>query len=141
MEPGTPTPAPSPHANPTLDGMERVSLPITGMSCAACAARIEKSLRQAPGVRKASVNFARDRGGLSLQRHLDPGVWEYGSMGVWEWSEHPTPNTQRPTPNDGLLRGRRGDHRAYPARAAAGGAGEGTDRGRDPAADGAAAAD
>ena len=37
---------------------ERVSLPVTGMSCAACAARTEKNLKRAPGVKEASVNFA-----------------------------------------------------------------------------------
>jgi P-type Cu+ transporter len=40
---------------------ERVSLPITGMNCAACAARIEKSLRQVEGVSQANVNFASHR--------------------------------------------------------------------------------
>ncbi|WP_035053127.1 heavy metal translocating P-type ATPase [Andreprevotia chitinilytica] len=34
-----------------------ISLPITGMSCAACAARIEKQLNKQPGV-AATVNFA-----------------------------------------------------------------------------------
>jgi P-type Cu+ transporter len=42
-------------------GRERVSLPITGMSCAACAARIEKSLRQVEGVSQAHVNVANHR--------------------------------------------------------------------------------
>lgn len=37
---------------------ERVDLPITGMTCAACANRIEKKLNKQPGVEKASVNFA-----------------------------------------------------------------------------------
>src|SRR5688500_15170393 len=40
--PATP-PGPSPHTSATPDGAERVTLPITGMSCAACAARIEKN--------------------------------------------------------------------------------------------------
>ncbi len=40
---------------------ERVDLPITGMTCAACANRIEKSLNKAPGVKKANVNFATAR--------------------------------------------------------------------------------
>ena len=35
----------------------RVSLPISGMSCAACAARIEKGLQEIPGVAEAVVNF------------------------------------------------------------------------------------
>jgi Cu+-exporting ATPase len=42
-------------------GPERVSLPITGMRCAACAARIEKSLRQVEGVSQANVNLANHR--------------------------------------------------------------------------------
>jgi len=40
---------------------ERCDLPVTGMTCAACAARIERQLNRAPGVRKASVNFATAR--------------------------------------------------------------------------------
>ncbi|WP_068086874.1 heavy metal translocating P-type ATPase [Polycladidibacter stylochi] len=35
-----------------------VSLAITGMSCAGCAAKLEKKLASAPGVYEASVNFA-----------------------------------------------------------------------------------
>ncbi len=40
---------------------ERVDLPITGMTCAACARRVEKQLSKAPGVQKANVNFATAR--------------------------------------------------------------------------------
>jgi Cu+-exporting ATPase len=39
----------------------RVDLPITGMTCAACANRVEKSLARSPGVRKAGVNLATAR--------------------------------------------------------------------------------
>lgn len=35
-----------------------ITLQLTGMSCANCAARIEKKLRQTPGVQEANVNFA-----------------------------------------------------------------------------------
>jgi Cu+-exporting ATPase len=38
-----------------------LELPIAGMHCAACAARIEKVLNACPGVRSASVNFASER--------------------------------------------------------------------------------
>jgi len=38
--------------------LERIDLPIVGMSCAICAQTIEKSLSQLKGVSKASVNFA-----------------------------------------------------------------------------------
>ncbi|MGH8671520.1 MAG: copper ion binding protein, partial [Burkholderiales bacterium] len=41
----------------TTPSPEHIDLPITGMTCAACAARIEKALNKLPGV-TASVNFA-----------------------------------------------------------------------------------
>lgn len=40
---------------------ERVDLPITGMTCAACANRIERQLNKQTGVARASVNFATAR--------------------------------------------------------------------------------
>lgn len=46
----------------TSDGTgERIDLPIEGMSCAACARRIEQSLATRPGVHRANVNFATGR--------------------------------------------------------------------------------
>ena len=45
--------------NSTPNGAgERVDLPITGMTCAACANRIEKQLKKQTGVEACSVNFA-----------------------------------------------------------------------------------
>jgi len=49
-------PAPAP-----VEGAERIDLPITGMSCAACARRIETALAKAPGVHRAGVNLATAR--------------------------------------------------------------------------------
>lgn len=50
------------HTRSTPDGgAERVDLPITGMSCASCAQRIERSLSSAPGVRSVGVNLATSR--------------------------------------------------------------------------------
>ena len=46
------------HSTPNGAGEERVDLPITGMTCAACANRIEKKLNKQTGVASASVNFA-----------------------------------------------------------------------------------
>ena len=40
---------------------ERITLPVAGMHCAACANRIERNLQKAPGVRKANVNYATGR--------------------------------------------------------------------------------
>ena len=48
---------------------ERLELGLTGMTCAACAARIEKSLNKLPGV-AANVNFASE----SAQVTLQPGL-------------------------------------------------------------------
>src|SRR5205809_8080456 len=45
-------------AAPSPASSTRLTLPIRGMSCAACAARIEKVLSRQEGVRSASVNFA-----------------------------------------------------------------------------------
>src|SRR5215216_3317091 len=44
-----------------VEGGERIDLPITGMSCAACARRIETALAKAPGVHRAGVNLATSR--------------------------------------------------------------------------------
>ena len=39
----------------------RIDLPITGMSCASCALKIEKGLAKVEGVSKATVNFAAEK--------------------------------------------------------------------------------
>ena len=43
-----------------------VDLPIQGMTCSACATRLEGALSQAPGMRSATVNFALERADVSL---------------------------------------------------------------------------
>ncbi len=44
---------------------KQISLKITGMHCAACAARVEGALRDTEGVSEASVNFATERAALT----------------------------------------------------------------------------
>ncbi|MEJ2187401.1 MAG: heavy metal translocating P-type ATPase, partial [Gemmatimonadota bacterium] len=39
----------------------RLDIPVTGMTCAACATRIQKKLSRTEGVREAAVNFATER--------------------------------------------------------------------------------
>lgn len=48
------------HEGPPIEDkdLKTVSLPITGMSCASCAAKIEKGLTGLSGIKSASVNFA-----------------------------------------------------------------------------------
>ena len=43
------------------EGLRKVYLPVTGMSCAACARRVEKVLSGTEGVYGASVNLAADK--------------------------------------------------------------------------------
>src|SRR4030043_1296230 len=43
------------------EDLERIDLPITGMSCASCALKIEKGLASVEGVSKATVNFAAEK--------------------------------------------------------------------------------
>ncbi|HWJ23970.1 MAG TPA: HAD-IC family P-type ATPase, partial [Gemmatimonadaceae bacterium] len=71
---------------------ERVDLPITGMTCAACARRVEKSLSKAPGVREAGVNYATGRASVEF----DPtttGIREL--MGVVTSAGYGTAGTAR----------------------------------------------
>ncbi|MBK6427515.1 MAG: heavy metal translocating P-type ATPase [Blastocatellia bacterium] len=65
------------HSQTTSDdSSERVDLPITGMSCAACARTIEKTLSKAPGVRSANVNFATSRATVEY----DPRATKVGDL-------------------------------------------------------------
>jgi P-type Cu+ transporter len=50
-----------PAAPADPDETRRLDIPVTGMTCAACAARVQKGLSRAPGVRGAAVNFATER--------------------------------------------------------------------------------
>jgi P-type Cu+ transporter len=40
---------------------DRLAIPVTGMTCAACASRVQRKLERAAGVRDASVNFGTER--------------------------------------------------------------------------------
>jgi Cu+-exporting ATPase len=56
--------------------VERCDLPVAGMSCASCAARIESSLGDLPGVASASVNFATHRATVTYDPALTgPGTF------------------------------------------------------------------
>ncbi|MBN2198823.1 MAG: heavy metal translocating P-type ATPase, partial [Candidatus Aminicenantes bacterium] len=55
-------------------GGERLDLPISGMSCASCAANIQKGLRGLKGVVQADVNFATARATVLFEpRRVRPG--------------------------------------------------------------------
>ncbi len=42
-------------------GVERITVPIRGMSCASCVEKVQTALKNVPGVVKASVNFATEK--------------------------------------------------------------------------------
>ena len=48
----------SKHVKDQIAELNRLDLPVSGMSCASCVARIEKGLLKAQGVTEAKVNFA-----------------------------------------------------------------------------------
>lgn len=49
-----------------LVATESLRLPIEGMTCAACATRLEKALLRVPGIELASVNFALEQADVSV---------------------------------------------------------------------------
>ena len=50
------------------------SIPITGMTCASCVARVEKALARLPGVSSASVNLATETASLRRGPELHAGT-------------------------------------------------------------------
>ena len=60
-------------AGPASTSLEHVDLEIDGMTCAACAARIEKRLNKLEGV-TASVNYATERASVEFPSGIDPTV-------------------------------------------------------------------
>ncbi|MGJ7507196.1 heavy metal translocating P-type ATPase [Variovorax sp. GT1P44] len=56
--------------SPGASGLKEWSLPIEGMTCASCVARVERSLNGVPGVTEASVNLATEAASV----HTDGSV-------------------------------------------------------------------
>ncbi len=56
METILPVPSSAPFAE--KEANTQVSLPVTGMTCAACAVSVESMVASTPGVSQANVNFA-----------------------------------------------------------------------------------
>jgi len=69
-------PEPIPPATPSRKGSGRADLPVLGMSCAGCAASIERGLRELPGVREANVNLATSQATVLF----DPALLDTGAL-------------------------------------------------------------
>lgn len=54
-------------ANALAAGLEHAELPVQGMTCGACAVRLEKALTRATGIGQASVNFALERAAIDFE--------------------------------------------------------------------------
>ena len=53
--------SPELKAPASMNGLERLDLPVRGMSCASCVERIEKGIGGLEGVNEISVNFAAEK--------------------------------------------------------------------------------
>ena len=50
----------------TRDSIGSMNLPVSGMTCGACATRLQKALSRVPGIHSATVNFATERADVEL---------------------------------------------------------------------------
>lgn len=57
-----------------MNGSTTFDLPISGMTCASCAGRVERALGKVPGVQRVSVNLANERAHIEVLGQMDPGV-------------------------------------------------------------------
>jgi Cu+-exporting ATPase len=57
--------------------MERQTLPVRGMHCAACVGKVERALRSVPGVAEATVNLATERATVAF----DPAQADLAALG------------------------------------------------------------
>ncbi|WP_256665433.1 cation-translocating P-type ATPase [Pseudomonas sp. SLFW] len=55
-----------------MSSPDTFDLPITGMTCASCAGRVERALRKVPGVKSATVNLANERAHVEVLDKIDP---------------------------------------------------------------------
>ena len=59
-------------ATPSGSPVTRMSLPIEGMTCASCVGRVERALKEVPGVQTAAVNLATERADITFNGVPDP---------------------------------------------------------------------
>ena len=69
--------------------MERLTLPVRGMHCAACVGKVERALRGVPGVGEASVNLATEQATVAFDAAVTglPGLREAVARAGYELVE------------------------------------------------------
>ncbi|TMF12428.1 MAG: heavy-metal-associated domain-containing protein, partial [Chloroflexi bacterium] len=55
---------------------KEITLPVSGMTCAACVRKVEKALTRVPGVEQANVNLSAGKAGIAY----DPNVASVSAM-------------------------------------------------------------
>ena len=80
---------------PEQASLEKLDFAITGMTCAACASRIEKSLNKLPGVKLATVNLATEKAhveaeGAHLAQQVEQAVAKLGYQASLVRADAPT---------------------------------------------------
>jgi P-type Cu+ transporter len=84
---------------PEIAPAERVDLPLSGMTCAACARSIERTLANSPGVERARVNFATATATVEFR----PGQTKVGDLiGAIEDLGYGVPETEPVPDTQGL---------------------------------------
>lgn len=82
---------------------QRVTIAVTGMTCASCVRRVEKALAKVPGVLEASVNLATEKAGVLVSPGVGVDALEtaiekagYGVARNRQATAVPTPSVPRP---------------------------------------------
>lgn len=58
--------------NPSIASVTRLSLPVEGMTCASCVGRVERALKEVPGMQTATVNLATERADITFTNLASP---------------------------------------------------------------------
>jgi len=74
-------------------GSANLTLPISGMTCAACVSRVEKGLLEVPGVAIASVNLATERASVTLDPKVVSAEQLAEAIGSLGYDLHPEETT------------------------------------------------
>ena len=72
----TATAAATAPASPSAAAVERITIPVSGMTCAACQGRVQRALARTPGVVDAAVNLMTNNATVSY----DPAKVTMGSL-------------------------------------------------------------
>src|SRR2546423_15126791 len=77
----------------------QISIPVSGMTCAACQARVQRALARAPGVEDATVNLLLHNASVTFDpAATSPGRLVLADRGTGDQAQHPPPPNESPRP-------------------------------------------